>query len=137
MGSLEVIARNRWHEPLSTWPTHNENHKTTLAGNSLFDEECLRCWLERIAIMEYENVSRIGDLEDYTHDALRAMVGNYILDRVLCYHDSKPGNAEESGLTRHLLRMVRDNKPCWCLSCADYDFPVNCALGVHAEKAAR
>ncbi len=81
MGSLEVIARNRWHEPLSTWPTHNENHKTTLAGNPLFDDECLRCWLERVAVAEYENLSREGG-EDYMHDALRAMLGEYILSRV-------------------------------------------------------
>jgi hypothetical protein len=134
MGSLEVIARNRWFEPLSTWPAHNENHKTTLAGNSLFDDECLRCWLERIAVMEYENISRIGG-EDYMHAALQAMVGNYILDRVIRYHNSKPGNAEESGMTRHFLTMVRKNEPCWCLSCNDYDYPVNRALGVAAEKA--
>jgi hypothetical protein len=24
--SLEIIARNRWHEPLATWPIHDENH---------------------------------------------------------------------------------------------------------------
>jgi hypothetical protein len=88
MGSLEVIARHRWHEPLSTWPTHNENHKTTLAGNSLFDDECLRCWLERIAVMEYENVSRAGG-EDYMSDALRAMLGEYILNRVALHMDER------------------------------------------------
>lgn len=82
MGSLEVIARNRWHEPLSTWPAHNENHKTTLAGNSLFDGECLRCWLERVAVTEYENISRIGG-EDYVNDAFHAMLGEYILNRVV------------------------------------------------------
>jgi len=81
MGSLEVIARYRWHEPLSTWPAHNENHKTTLAGNSLFDDACLRCWLERIAITEYENISQTGG-EDYMNDALRNMLGEYILSRV-------------------------------------------------------
>lgn len=82
MGSLEVIARNRWHEPLSTWPTHNENHKTTLAGNSLFDDDCLRCWIERIAVMEYENISRVGNQDDYMNEALRDMLGEYILSRV-------------------------------------------------------
>lgn len=104
MGSLEVIARNRWHEPLSTWPTHNENHKTTLAGNSLFDEECLRCWLERIAVMEYENISRVGG-EDYMNDTLRDMLGEYILGRVVNYL-TQPG-AFYNEYSVHLVQTLR------------------------------
>jgi hypothetical protein len=53
MGTIEVIARNRWHEPLATWPAHDENHKTTIMGNMIFDDFCLRCWLERVAAEEY------------------------------------------------------------------------------------
>jgi hypothetical protein len=57
MGTLEVIARNRWHEPLVTWPAHDENHKTTIMGTKIFDDGCLRCWLERVATEEYGKVS--------------------------------------------------------------------------------
>jgi len=52
--SLEIIARNRWHEPLATWPIHDENHKTTIFGSKVFDLDCLRCWVEKVATEEYE-----------------------------------------------------------------------------------
>ena len=54
MANLEIIARNRWREPISTWPAHDENHATTLAGNKVFDSDCLRCHMERVAVAEYE-----------------------------------------------------------------------------------
>lgn len=58
MANLEIIAKNRWHEPISTWPAHDQNHKTTLAGSKVFDPECLRCWIERVATAEYERRAR-------------------------------------------------------------------------------
>jgi hypothetical protein len=60
MENLEIIAKNRWNEPLATWPAHNENHKTTLAGTMVFDDGCLRCWLERVAVDQYTNIGRNG-----------------------------------------------------------------------------
>jgi hypothetical protein len=56
MANLELIARNRWQEPLATWPAHNENHRTTLMGNMIFDRDCLRCWIEKVATGEYEKL---------------------------------------------------------------------------------
>jgi hypothetical protein len=51
--NLEIIARNRWHEPIAKWPVHDENHKMTITGSKMFDPGCLRCWLERVAAEEY------------------------------------------------------------------------------------
>ncbi len=55
--NLEIIARDRWHEPIATWPVHNENHKTTVMDNKIFDPNCLRCWLDRVAAQEFEKIA--------------------------------------------------------------------------------
>lgn len=47
--NLELIARARAADPLSSWPDHNNYHRRTILGNWLFDYACLRCWLERVA----------------------------------------------------------------------------------------
>lgn len=46
---LERVARWRVSDPMNTWPEHRRGHRITLLGNPLFDYECLRCWLERVA----------------------------------------------------------------------------------------
>lgn len=46
---LESIARSRVDSPLSEWPDHNNYHRRTIMMNWLFDYDCLRCWLERVA----------------------------------------------------------------------------------------
>lgn len=87
MKNLEVIAKNRWHEPLATWPIHNENHRTTLMGNSIFDGDCLRCWIEKVAVAEYEKITE--DPGDYLNEAWRSMLGEYIMKRVQKHIDAE------------------------------------------------
>jgi hypothetical protein len=53
---LEKIAKARCAEPMSSWPQHNDFHRRNTHpfsgskyGEQYFDEECLRCHLERAA----------------------------------------------------------------------------------------
>lgn len=53
---LEIIAKARCREPMSSWPQHNDFHRRNThpfsgsrCGEQYFDEECLRCQLERAA----------------------------------------------------------------------------------------
>jgi hypothetical protein len=54
--SVKEIAEARYSEPMSSWPQHNDFHRRNTHlfsgskyGELLFDEECLRCQLERVA----------------------------------------------------------------------------------------
>lgn len=54
--TLERIAKERCVEPMSSWPEHNNYHRRNThpfsgskSGEMFFDEECLRCQLERAA----------------------------------------------------------------------------------------
>jgi hypothetical protein len=59
MSDLETIAKTRCNEPMSTWPQHNDFHRRNFHvfsgsrhGEMQWDEECLRCQLERTAAKE-------------------------------------------------------------------------------------
>lgn len=47
--NLELIAKDRVDRPLNEWPDHTGAHARTLMGSFLFDYNCLRCWLEKVA----------------------------------------------------------------------------------------
>lgn len=47
--NLQAIAEARVSDPLNTWPEHRRGHRCTLMGKPLFDYDCLRCWLEKVA----------------------------------------------------------------------------------------
>lgn len=47
--SLRAIAEKHIDDPLNTWPAHEDYHNRTIMHARLFDEQCLRCWLERLA----------------------------------------------------------------------------------------
>jgi hypothetical protein len=52
--SLETIAEAKCSDPMNTWPQHNNYHRRnthpfsgTRHGELYWDEECLRCQLEK------------------------------------------------------------------------------------------
>ena len=47
--NLRGIAEVHANDPLNTWPDHIKAHRTTIMGNFLWDEFCLRCHLEEVA----------------------------------------------------------------------------------------
>jgi hypothetical protein len=54
--SVKEIAEARYQEPMSSWPDHNNFHRRNTHpfsgskyGEMFFDEECLRCQLERVS----------------------------------------------------------------------------------------
>ena len=54
MANLEKIAKAKCKEPMNTWPEHNDYHRRNTHpfsgsrhGELYFDEECLRCQLEK------------------------------------------------------------------------------------------
>jgi hypothetical protein len=56
MSNLALVAEARCSEPMSSWPQHNDFHRRNFHvfsgsrhGEMLWDEECLRCQLERAA----------------------------------------------------------------------------------------
>ena len=55
-GGLRKIAEARHAEPMNTWPVHNDWHRRnshpfagSKSGELYWDEECLRCQLEKVA----------------------------------------------------------------------------------------
>lgn len=58
--NLELIAQRRIDDPMHTWPDHNRCHRMTIMNNWLFDYDCLRCWLERVATEKYQPNSGDG-----------------------------------------------------------------------------
>jgi hypothetical protein len=53
---LKAIAKVKCSEPMNTWPQHNDFHRRNThpfsgskCGEMYWDEECLRCQLERAA----------------------------------------------------------------------------------------
>lgn len=63
--NLRLIAEQRYTDPLNTWPDHTRTHRSTILGNFLEDEYCLRCHLERVAAEKIretqEKLSKAGD----------------------------------------------------------------------------
>lgn len=57
--NCEAIARSRVGDPMNTWPEHMTGHRITLLGNRLFDYDCLRCWLERVATEKAARVTHV------------------------------------------------------------------------------
>jgi len=58
-GELEKIANARCMEPMSSWPQHNDFHRRNFHpfsgsryGERCFDEQCLRCQVERAAAIK-------------------------------------------------------------------------------------
>jgi hypothetical protein len=49
---LRAIAKQRFGDPMSTWPQHEVRHLRTIMGARLYDSECLRCHLEDVAAAE-------------------------------------------------------------------------------------
>lgn len=56
MNYVEQIAKKRCNDPMSSWPPHNDYHRRNLhpfagsrSGEMYWDEECLRCQLEKYA----------------------------------------------------------------------------------------
>lgn len=54
--NLRLVAESLVHKPMNTWPAHNDFHRKNLHpfagskyGELYWDEECLRCQLERVA----------------------------------------------------------------------------------------
>lgn len=60
---LELIARSRWRDPLNTWPQHNTYHRRTIMSNWLFDYDCLRCWLERVATENLQDMAKAESVQ--------------------------------------------------------------------------
>lgn len=61
MSNVEKIAKKRCNDPMNTWPPHNDFHRRNLhpfSGSRFneiqWDEECLRCQLERFAAKQKE-----------------------------------------------------------------------------------
>jgi len=53
---VRAIAEARYKDPMSHWPEHNDFHRKNTHpfsgskyGEMYWDEECLRCQLERVA----------------------------------------------------------------------------------------
>jgi hypothetical protein len=56
MSNLRKVAESKVNEPMNSWPLHNDFHRKNLHpfsgskyGELYWDEECLRCQLERVA----------------------------------------------------------------------------------------
>lgn len=56
MGNLRIIAEARWKDPMNTWPDHLDFHRRNTHpfsgsryGELQWDEECLRCQLEKVS----------------------------------------------------------------------------------------
>ena len=63
MNDLQELAEAKCGEPMSTWPNHNDYHRRNLhpfagsrSGEMYFDEDCLRCQLERAAAKKVKKV---------------------------------------------------------------------------------
>jgi hypothetical protein len=55
---LRAIAKQRYTDPMSSWPQHEPLHLRTLYGARMFDYECLRCHLEEVASLAAETGER-------------------------------------------------------------------------------
>ena len=67
MSDLKKIAESRHSEPMSSWPQHNDWHRRNTHpfsgsryGEMYFDEECLRCQLEKAALAAPEAGAKEG-----------------------------------------------------------------------------
>lgn len=66
MSNLSVLAKVKCKEPMNTWPQHNDFHRRNLHvfsgsryGELYFDEECLRCQLEKAATEKVKGKSNV------------------------------------------------------------------------------